>query len=323
MRSVPRFLLGSSGRIDPWVVGLLFTIGAAVVRAATPRVAATLFTVSLLIIGTLYVFSSNVVSVVGDQPSGWLGAGDSLLMTDVLPHEFTAVSPPALVKRVLSELGPLCSTGPAGGDANPPAAVVTKDDADLGFPLYRYPAQPLRALYEGRKKWSMLPSLSAVRDVAVRCAMNQMESGVADVPNSCVVNYYEDGDVELGPHKDKTLDLEPGSPILIVSLGAPRVLVLKETASSTDTAAEHRITLRHGSLFILGPLTNKTWTHAIPAGPPPKDSVKSAARISLTMRSVSTHARALDPSSGEPVGLTGRGKGFSTVEWPGEAARNW
>jgi hypothetical protein len=36
---------------------------------------------------------------------------------------------------------------------------------------------------------------------------------------------------------------------------------------------------------------------------------------------VSTHARKLDPDTGEPIGLSGRGKDFQTVEWPGDKAR--
>ena len=299
--------------LDPWVIALLTTVSLAFYRFASPLVSSVVASLFVGTVGIMYLRSSNIIHVAGDQSSGWLGDGDSLLLTDVLPDNLARMVPEGLVERIKNELSPLSTTGPQGGIRNPPATVVVESkDENRGFPLYRYPAQPLRTLYEQRKTFAEVKATASIRNAAARLALQTIEAGVSDVPNSCVANYYCDGSIALGPHKDKTLDLEPGSSILLVSLGAPRVLVLRRA----EEDAEQRITLRHGSLFILGPRTNKKWTHAIPA----VADASGGARLSLTLRNVSTHARSLDPSNGNPLRLTGRGKDFPTIEFPEDKA---
>lgn len=303
-----------------WLTGLVTSTSVALYMYASPFVISVV--VSLVVVTTVsyYFYSNRPLVVRGMRDSGWLGDGDSLLLVDVLPRNVATMAPEMLLERLLSELRPLCATQSSGGGSNPPAAVVVEED-ELGFPLYRYPAEPLRPLYEARKHWAKAPTVTAIRDSATRSALAQIEAGVANVPNSCVVNYYPDLSMGLGPHKDKTLDLEPSSPILLVSIGASRELVLRHAAGSSP---EQRITLRHGSLFVLGPRTNKKWTHAVPAATAATGGdAASARRLSLTLRCVSTYARGMDAETGKAIGLSGRGRDFETIEWPGEAARAW
>jgi hypothetical protein len=66
-----------------------------------------------------------------------------------------------------------------------------------------------------------------------------------------------------------------------VSLGDERVLELRRRADPRDVT---RVTLPHGSMFVLGPKTNKQFTHSILRKKGSTDS-----RISLTLRDVKTY----------------------------------
>ncbi|CAM9556249.1 unnamed protein product, partial [Heterosigma akashiwo] len=78
--------------------------------------------------------------------------------------------------------------------------------------------------------------------------------------NHCVTNFYRDGNDYIAHHFDKDLDLNSDAVIVSVSLGSPRVLELKRRAEPHDIT---RVVLPHRSMFVLGPKTNKLFTHSI------------------------------------------------------------
>jgi hypothetical protein len=105
-----------------------------------------------------------------------------------------------------------------------------------------------------------------------------------------VCGLYRSGLDYISPHADKTLDIEKGTPIVNVSLGATRVMQLKpkknnyqNAPSDNDAAAtdavpcapgaglpseksdskSQRVRLAHNTAFILGWETNRKYTHGI------------------------------------------------------------
>merc|ERR1711904_728141 len=79
--------------------------------------------------------------------------------------------------------------------------------------------------------------------------------------NHAVVLYYRDLDDCIGFHKDKTLDLVPGAPIVSVSLGCERVYMLRD--SIRNPSLTQAFVLPHGALFSLGYNTNESFFHSI------------------------------------------------------------
>jgi hypothetical protein len=101
-------------------------------------------------------------------------------------------------------------------------------------------------------------------------------------------------------HSDKDLDLDKDGVIVSVSLGDERVLELKRRSEPKDTV---RMVLPHGSMLVLGPNTNKLFTHSILRK---KDS--QSQRVSLTLRHVVTF---LDIETGR---LFGEGVSTSSLK---------
>lgn len=92
--------------------------------------------------------------------------------------------------------------------------------------------------------------------------------------NSAGLNYYRDGRDSVAPHHDKLHELVPGAPIALVSLGAPRRMTIRDTATRR---AQH-IELEPGSLLVMSHRSQLETEHGIPkaraAGP----------RISVALR---------------------------------------
>ena len=78
--------------------------------------------------------------------------------------------------------------------------------------------------------------------------------------NSMVANQYLDREATIGHHSDKTPDIQRGTSISTVSLGATRLFELR----SLDGMETLSVTLTDGSVFQIGPLTNAAYTHSIP-----------------------------------------------------------
>jgi alkylated DNA repair dioxygenase AlkB len=93
--------------------------------------------------------------------------------------------------------------------------------------------------------------------------------------NAVLLNYYADGSEYVSQHSDDEGDMEPGCPIVGVSLGATRDFILKHR----ETKEKHTIPLKSGSLLQMRGDTQKVSTHTIP-----KRANVTEPRISLTFR---------------------------------------
>ncbi len=96
-------------------------------------------------------------------------------------------------------------------------------------------------------------------------------------PNSCLINFYVDGRDKMGFHSDEVDNLEPGTQIIIISLGAERKLSFR---SKLDYEQRLNYWLPNGSLFVMSQRTQEFWSHAI------KRSSVLDGRISLTFRRI-------------------------------------
>lgn len=150
------------------------------------------------------------------------------------------------------------------------------------------------------RSWESLPVLSAF--LAKLEATLKWQGRTVDF-NHVIATLYEKESDEIGAHQDKMHDIEPDTPILSISLGDGREFVLeplqpkkdkKEKSKKSGAAAgdlsqarkrskteagasansgtadagathlqRHVEELRAGDLFVLGPKTNATMTHAI------------------------------------------------------------
>jgi alkylated DNA repair dioxygenase AlkB len=95
-------------------------------------------------------------------------------------------------------------------------------------------------------------------------------------PNNCLANFYPTGDSTMGFHSDATAELEPGTGIAVLSLGAERTITFRRIDDKT-VMAHHR--LPSGSLLWMCQEMQTEWCHAILADPTATDG-----RISLTFR---------------------------------------
>lgn len=100
---------------------------------------------------------------------------------------------------------------------------------------------------------------------------------------------YRDRKDGMGFHSDKVLDIRDGSYIASLSLGQERTYELKPKSSvadgSTSLLAPQKITLRHNTLLLLGPETNRLFLHSVKKT---TGSQKVQPRISITFRDLAT-----------------------------------
>ena len=113
------------------------------------------------------------------------------------------------------------------------------------------------------------------RPPCIDAALAQVQA-VAPAPYTHVgLNLYRDGRDSVAPHGDRQAELEPGWPIAIVSLGAPRDMLIRALAGG----ASWRITLEPGSLLRMSHASQRTHLHAVP-----KCAQALGPRISLAFR---------------------------------------
>jgi alkylated DNA repair dioxygenase AlkB len=81
--------------------------------------------------------------------------------------------------------------------------------------------------------------------------------------NGLLVNWY-DGRLDhyIGPHRDSTTDLEPGTPIVTISLGEERLFRLRKWKSKDSPPVDLVVT--DGSVLIIPWETNLEFTHEVP-----------------------------------------------------------
>lgn len=89
------------------------------------------------------------------------------------------------------------------------------------------------------------------------------------------LNLYRDGRDSVAPHGDREPALVPGWPIAIVSLGAPRAMLIRPSGGG----AGRRVTLEPGSVLVMSHASQLTHEHGIP-----KCSAAVGPRISLALR---------------------------------------
>jgi len=225
-----------------------------------------------------------------------LGAGDCEIILNIIQDvDDTGVNndddPNTWVQRIVNEL----EFGGFRGNANEELPRLQNLQAATSgglVPVYRYPGN-----YRGDDwvtyQWRPL-SLKVKKAVE-----KNLGPLVQQEMNHCVTNYYRDGFDFIGHHSDKDLDLDKDGVIVSVSFGDERILELKRRASPYDTT---RIVLPHGSMLVLGPFTNKFFTHSILT-----KEESTEPRISLTFRRVLTF---MDLSTGR---LCGEGVSTSSL----------
>ena len=141
--------------------------------------------------------------------------------------------------------------------------ITTTDDDDGGhvsggggtiIPVYRYPGN-----YQG-DEWETFrwKPLSLEIKEKVETTLPHFYDG--QKMNHCVTNYYRNSNDFIGHHSDKDLDLNKHGAIVSVSIGDERILELKRRAEPRDVT---RLLLPHGSMLLLGPITNQYFTHSI------------------------------------------------------------
>jgi alkylated DNA repair dioxygenase AlkB len=83
--------------------------------------------------------------------------------------------------------------------------------------------------------------------------------------NGILLNWY-DGKLShyIGRHRDSTVKLYPGGPIVTISLGEERIFRLRPWRSQ-HTAQEVDFTALDGTVFVMPFQTNAAWTHEVPA----------------------------------------------------------
>lgn len=94
--------------------------------------------------------------------------------------------------------------------------------------------------------------------------------------NAAGLNLYRDGRDSVAPHNDKLHGLEPGQPIAVLSLGAPRRMTIR--AKAPPRTAVH-LELAPGSLLVMSHLSQYHYDHGVPKT---RDVV--GPRISLAFR---------------------------------------
>ncbi|MEM1294446.1 MAG: alpha-ketoglutarate-dependent dioxygenase AlkB [Verrucomicrobiota bacterium] len=105
----------------------------------------------------------------------------------------------------------------------------------------------------------------------------QIGEEVGFQPTNCLLNYYEDGQSTMGFHSDTISNLEDGTGIVIVSLGAERSLTFRH---KENYELRHSYPLPNGSLFLMTQRTQEFWMHAV------KKASTDEPRISITFRRI-------------------------------------
>ncbi|MEZ0228302.1 MAG: alpha-ketoglutarate-dependent dioxygenase AlkB [Planctomycetota bacterium] len=100
--------------------------------------------------------------------------------------------------------------------------------------------------------------------------------------NGVLLNWYDAAHEHyIGKHRDSTVNMVPGSPIVTISLGATRTFRLRPWRAKGTEDFE----AAHGTVFVMPFATNLAWTHEVPHFA--KDRGR---RISVTLRAFATGA---------------------------------
>ena len=106
---------------------------------------------------------------------------------------------------------------------------------------------------------------------------NKIEAEIGFLPNNCLLNYYPDGNSTMGYHSDNWKELETGTGVVIVSLGASRTIAYR---SKKDAAIEYKYLLNGGDLLYMNNNVQQGLMHSIP------QEIQLEGRISMTFRKI-------------------------------------
>tara|TARA_B100001245_G_scaffold235780_1_gene224464 strand:- start:411 stop:1016 length:606 start_codon:yes stop_codon:yes gene_type:complete len=105
----------------------------------------------------------------------------------------------------------------------------------------------------------------------------QIEAISGETFNSCLLNLYHDGSEGMAWHSDGEEDLKKNGAIASVSFGAERKFAFKHKKTKETIS----LILQHGSLLVMGGVTQTYWLHRLP----PTKKVHSP-RVNLTFRTI-------------------------------------
>lgn len=237
-----------------------------------------------------YTFGSSWKNVYG------LAAGDTELILDLVPTDEGSSSDgtTTTVEALISELefegmvGSKQEVLPRLQNLQADLRTVHNDCSNNSIiPVYRYPGN-----YSGTE-WPTHPWSPTTLSIKHRVE-EALQPLYHQHMNHCVSNLYRDGGDRIDHHSDKDLDLNRNGVIVSVSLGSTRFMEVRDRRPPHDVC---RVELPPGSMFVLGPETNATFTHAVlptsnvkkkRGGNSIKCSVEDGGRISLTFRDVRT-----------------------------------
>ncbi len=205
-----------------------------------------------------------------------LGSGDTEVWYGVLPTEWEA----PIFEQVRDEVA-WEQMRHRGGVVPRQVCLQGEIDDEGHSPMYRHPADEQPVL----RAWTPW-----VERLTHHCA-----SLLEQPLNHVLIQRYLDGKGYISPHCDKTLDIERGTAIVGLSLGATRSIILQSKHRDEEGKATSQVLeLPHGSLFVLGWQTNQDFQHGIRQDrraehdKQPHELRDDSQRISLTMRSVAT-----------------------------------
>lgn len=158
------------------------------------------------------------------------------------------------------------------------------------YPVYRHPCD---------KQPDNLPFTETIEKI-----VNKINEHMKLELNHALIQKYTDGKSNISEHSDKTLDMDLKTPIINVSFGETRILVL----TNKTTREKQKIRLYHNSVFVLGLKTNMKWTHEI---------IKSGEnlcqqRISLTLRKINTFITKIIQDAEKKQYIYGQGGVYKT-----------
>jgi len=135
-------------------------------------------------------------------------------------------------------------------------------DAGHGMiPRYMYPGWQWETLQYYRK-YNEAPVIQYIADFFtdnITYSLGDDEERHTVNTNLVIGTLYEYDTDNISFHDDKPKDIQPGTLILTLSMGCERELHLK---NNTDGSVIP-IVMKPGSLFVLGPQTNREWKHSL------------------------------------------------------------
>tara|TARA_Y100000780_G_scaffold232578_1_gene267165 strand:+ start:28389 stop:28988 length:600 start_codon:yes stop_codon:yes gene_type:complete len=106
----------------------------------------------------------------------------------------------------------------------------------------------------------------------------KVEAVSGELFNSCLINKYRDGSDYMGWHRDNEKELGSNPVVTSLSLGAERVFKFRK---KEDKSSKVSISLKNGSLLVMGGTCQHEWEHGIS-----KTSRPTEPRINVTFRHI-------------------------------------